>query len=257
MKKTTLHVFIANTVMYFIRTWYTPTQSYIVYVLYFCRHSLSSPTGTPSCVCVVRLYSPLKSPPGTEFISGVRKINNVRRTWKQYLIATFLLFDLEVTRFPQIANLSPCVSLLFPQTQTQHHLRCFSLSQTSSTAHQSGVCSTRLSVAVPGEPLGYPLFHSVEKGAARFALKAKASTKASSRRCRGCPGFNKAAASGRQGLRCAVTSGKQEGHFALRRPTHHLVGGVGSANKPRSVSRGGGKVGIKWKRKQAWFEVGY
>lgn len=58
----------------------------------------------------------------------------------------------------------------------------------------------RLCVAVPEEPLGYPVFYSVEKGGRpALLLKATASTKASSRRGHGCPGFNKAAASGRQG----------------------------------------------------------
>lgn len=91
---------------------------------------------------------------------------------------------------------------------------------------------------MPGEPRGYPLCHWVEKGDGPLcSLKPEAATKASNRRSRGCPGFNKAAASGRRSSDVPSQARKQKEHVAPRRPTHRLVGGGGgAANKPRSVS---------------------
>lgn len=77
----------------------------------------------------------------------------------------------------------------------------------------------------------------LKRGRSALLLKAEASTKESNRRSRGCPGFNKVAASGRRSS--DVPSQAENRRTTLPRGSRRIIWleGRGAANKPRSVSR--------------------
>lgn len=155
------------------------------------------------------------------------------------------------------------LSLLFPLGPSDTNTtspQVFS-SQTSIVAHQSGVCYTRPSVSAPGGPRLPFVSLGWKKGTARFALRSRSfNPKRAAGGAEDVPGLIRRWLQGRQSAWCLDVPAQAENRRnTLPRGGRRIVWLEGGELRTSLavLAGAGGKVCIKGKRKQPWFEVGY